>query len=102
MNQTIRKKRLLYRCKQRGWLEVDLLLGTWASENIELLNPKELNQFEKLVNEETVDIYHILIEKMKLSDSLKCDDGEECIIEKIRRWCKKNPFGKADAERYKK
>ena len=30
----IRKKRLVYRSKQRGWLEVDLLLGTWASENV--------------------------------------------------------------------
>ena len=26
----IRKKRLIYRSKQRGWLEVDLLLGTWS------------------------------------------------------------------------
>ena len=24
-----RRKRLIYRSKQRGWLEVDLLLGTW-------------------------------------------------------------------------
>ena len=28
------KKRLVYRAKQRGWLEVNLLLGTWASDNM--------------------------------------------------------------------
>ena len=29
--EAVRRKRLVYRSKQRGWLEVDLLLGTWAS-----------------------------------------------------------------------
>ncbi|KAI2495744.1 Flavinator of succinate dehydrogenase [Fragilaria crotonensis] len=33
----VRKKRLVYRSKQRGWLEVDLLLGTWANENAQLV-----------------------------------------------------------------
>lgn len=28
------KKRLKYRSKQRGMLEVDLILGKWSSENI--------------------------------------------------------------------
>jgi len=53
----IRRKRLVYRSKQRGWLEVDLLLGTWASENVPNLNAKELDDFEAFVNTETIDIY---------------------------------------------
>jgi hypothetical protein len=28
----VRRKRMIYRSKQRGWLEADLLLGTWAVE----------------------------------------------------------------------
>ena len=54
----IRKKRLVYRSKQRGWLEVDLLLGTWASENVSLA---ELNESENFVNLETINIYNVLI-----------------------------------------
>ena len=46
----IRKKRLIYRSKQRGWLEVDLLLGTWASEHVSTLSVKELDQFEAFVS----------------------------------------------------
>ena len=52
----IRRKRLIYRAKQRGWLEVDLLLGTWASENVMQLSEDELDQFEAFVNMETIDI----------------------------------------------
>ena len=48
-----RQKRLIYRSKQRGWLEVDLLLGTWASQNVKKLNEQELDQFEAFVNMET-------------------------------------------------
>lgn len=32
------RKRLLHRSRQRGMLEVDLLLGKWASENVILEN----------------------------------------------------------------
>ena len=46
----IRKKRLIYRSKQRGWLEFDLLLGTWASEHVSTLSVGELDQFEAFVS----------------------------------------------------
>lgn len=57
------KKRLIYRSKQRGWLEVDLLLGTWASENVMSLSPEQLQQYELILNQETLDIYNFIIER---------------------------------------
>ncbi len=53
-------KRLGYRLKQQGWLEVDLLLGAWASMNVHRLSAKELDQFKEFVNIETIDIYNVL------------------------------------------
>ena len=50
----IRRKRLIYRSKQRGWLEVDLLLGTWANKCVPAMSVEELNEFERFVNLETV------------------------------------------------
>merc|ERR1719223_1560861 len=65
-----RKKRLIYRSKQRGWLEVDLLLGTWASQNVGSLDESELDLYEELVNEETIDIYNILTLRTDIPERL--------------------------------
>lgn len=101
-----RKKRLIYRSKQRGWLEVDLLLGTWASMHVPQLSVEELDQFEKFVNLETVDIYNVLTlrtdvpEDMKCNDSSNVEEGTKTVVEKIQDWVKQSPLGKADREKY--
>lgn len=98
----IRKKRLIYRSKQRGWLEVDLLLGTWASENVSNLTASELNQFEDFVNLETIDIYNVLTLRTDVPDHMKSKDGEGemTLVEKIQKWVEGSPLGKASREKY--
>ena len=44
------RKKLLYRSKQRGWLEVDIILGSWASDNLMNLNNTQLVNYEKILN----------------------------------------------------
>lgn len=77
------RKRLLHRSRQRGMLEVDLLLGKWASENVILenggnmqinrLTRDELDQYEALLNSETVDIFGWIMDKNPLpSVSVLC------------------------------
>jgi succinate dehydrogenase assembly factor 2 len=103
-NLTTRQKRLIYRSKQRGWLEVDLLLGTWASQNVADLSDKELDQFEDFVNQETIDIYNIITLRVPVPDQLKNSnplvDGPS-VVEQIQSWAKSHPLGKADPESYK-
>lgn len=65
-NLDIRRKRLIYRSKQRGWLEVDLLLGTWAHENVHLLTEAELDEYEAFVNFETIEYVPSMIFKISL------------------------------------
>ena len=55
-----RQKRLIWRSKQRGWLEVDLLMGSWAVDNVMSLSEKELDQYENLLNLETLDLYNVV------------------------------------------
>lgn len=58
---TAYRKRLLYRSKQRGWLEVDLLLGSWAEAKLSTLTTMEsLRDYERLLNLETVDLFNYL------------------------------------------
>ena len=97
----IRRKRLVYRSKQRGWLEVDLLLGTWASENVPKLNAEELDEFESFVNAETIDIYNIITLRLDVPEKWKTTSGNG-IVECIQSWAKSNPLGRADPEMYKK
>ena len=81
MKDSVRKlliKKLLYRSRQRGWLEVDLMLGSWAAENLKYLSNNELLKFEKLVDEETVDIYNYLTKNKKIKNSL-----DEKLVNKI-------------------
>jgi succinate dehydrogenase assembly factor 2 len=101
----VRKKRLIHRCLQRGWLEVDLLLGTWARQNVMSLSTEELNEFEDFVNSETIDIFNIMTlrvdalpEKWKTTATGGSNTG---IVERIQDWVKSNPLGKADPEKYK-
>ena len=91
----VRKKRLIYRSKQRGWLEVDLLLGTWAAQYVPSLSLQELNDFEAFVNLETIDIYNVLTLRTDVPDDMRGG-----VVEKIQEWAKHSPLGKADRERY--
>lgn len=95
-----RQKRLVYRSKQRGWLEVDLLLGTWASENVGKLAGEELDQFEDFVNMETIDIYNVITLRLDVPEHMKRAGGNG-VVERIQEWARSNPLGKADPDAYK-
>jgi succinate dehydrogenase flavin-adding protein (antitoxin of CptAB toxin-antitoxin module) len=97
----IRRKRLIYRAKQRGWLEVDVLLGTWASENVPQLPGDELDQFEDFVNMETIDIYNVVTLRLDVPEAMKRPNGQG-VVEKIQEWARSSPLGKADPAAYKR
>lgn len=94
----VRKKRLVYRSKQRGWLEVDLLLGTWAAQHVPHLSVEELDQFEAFVNLETIDIYNVLTLRVDVPEDMRGNGNS--VVERIRDWAKDSPLGKADRDRY--
>jgi succinate dehydrogenase assembly factor 2 len=94
-----RKKRLIYRSKQRGWLEVDLLLGTWAYQFVPNLTEEELDQFEDFVNMETIDIYNVITLRLDVPEEMKRDG--DSVVERIAEWARSSPLGKADPEKYK-
>lgn len=94
--ESVRAKRLIYRAKQRGWLEVDVLLGTWAHKNVPTLTPLQLDEFESLVNTDTIDIYNILTLRSPIPEEL---DNET--VRGIVEWCEGQPLGKASVEGYR-
>ncbi len=45
----IRRKRLKYRSQHRGTKELDLLLGRFAAERLDALDPDQIDRFEALL-----------------------------------------------------
>ena len=43
------RRALLYRSRQTGWLETDIIMGRWAADNIDKLSVKELQEYAKIV-----------------------------------------------------
>ncbi|CAM6051392.1 unnamed protein product [Sphagnum compactum] len=52
--------RILYRSRQRGYLELDLLLGKWAENNAAQLNEKRLQDLVDLLEQENPDLWQWL------------------------------------------
>lgn len=55
---SIKKSRLLYQSRHRGTLESDLILSTFAQKYLSQMDTKELNDFDKLMDEPDWDIYY--------------------------------------------
>mmetsp|Transcript_17296 Transcript_17296/g.52289 ORF Transcript_17296/g.52289 Transcript_17296/m.52289 type:complete len:142 (+) Transcript_17296:29-454(+) len=51
------RRRLVYRSKQRGWLEMDIMLGNWAAARLKDLGEEELVQFSHIIDMENPDLY---------------------------------------------
>ncbi|RQM15922.1 hypothetical protein DD237_006225 [Peronospora effusa] len=87
------RKRIIYRSKQRGWLEVDLLLGRWAGQNVMQLSRDELQQYEDILNEETIDIFNYISGKNDVPERLNTP-----MMKRLQAYCLSSPLGKASIE----
>eukprot|EP00808_Paulinella_micropora_P031849 g57596.t1 len=65
------KRRMMYRCKQRGQLELDLIIGSWAQNNLMNLTDQQLNEFQKIVDQENPDLMRWLVNRDPLPEEFK-------------------------------
>ena len=89
----VRRKRLIYRSKQRGWLEVDLLMGTWAVENVPSLSIQEMDEYEAILNQETIDIFNFVTGKDEAPPEL-----HGAVLDRLQEWAKSAPLGSSPEE----
>ena len=53
-----KRKRLIFRSHHRGTKEMDLIMGTFADQNIANFNEEQLAQYEELLNIPDLDLYN--------------------------------------------
>ncbi|KAL8269795.1 hypothetical protein Esti_006274 [Eimeria stiedai] len=58
---TPQQKRILYRSKQRGWVELDLILCAFSERCMGTLSSEELSELERILDEENVVLYGCLV-----------------------------------------
>jgi antitoxin CptB len=52
---------MLYQSGQRGMLELDLLMGSWAKKHLPTLDEAGLTEFDKLLTMETPSLLKMLL-----------------------------------------
>jgi succinate dehydrogenase flavin-adding protein (antitoxin of CptAB toxin-antitoxin module) len=66
-----RRRRMLYHSKQRGWLELDLILGTFAEKYLSTLGPRDIDDYALILEEENPDMFKWLSGQMAIPENLK-------------------------------
>lgn len=90
---TAYRKRLQYRSRQRGWLEVDLLLGSWADKHLGALPADQLKSYDAILQLETVDLYNVLTGKEAIPAAV-----DTPLFRAIVAYAAAAPLGKASKE----
>ena len=69
-NLPLRRKKILFKCTHRGTKELDILLGNFVSNHINLLKPKELDYLEVILGFNDIDLYKILTNKKEIDKKM--------------------------------
>ncbi|CAK0785068.1 hypothetical protein CVIRNUC_008274 [Coccomyxa viridis] len=65
--------RLLYRAKQRGFLEMDLLVGMWAEKNVPRMDAAKLQAMEQVLDQENPDLFKWLTGQAPASEAMQAN-----------------------------
>lgn len=78
----VRRKQLLFRCQRRGFKELDLIFGAFATAHLDTLSEAELGQLDGLLNAPDDDVYAWLRGHLPVPEVF-----DTSVFEKLRAVC---------------
>ncbi|KAM9954173.1 hypothetical protein ACTFIW_010949 [Dictyostelium discoideum] len=82
------RKKLLYQSKERGMLENDLLLGSFATLNIHKLTELQLRDYNLLLQQPDPDIFNWILKKAEVPEEFETE-----VLKLVQHHCKNDPLG---------
>ncbi|KAK5581761.1 hypothetical protein RB653_003339 [Dictyostelium firmibasis] len=82
------RKKLLYQSKERGMLENDLLLGSFAKLNIQKLTESQLRDYNLLLQQPDPDIFNWILKKTEVPEEYETE-----VLKLVQHHCKNDPLG---------
>ena len=68
-------------------------MGTWAVENVPSLSIQEMDQYEAILNQETIDIFNFVTGKDEAPAEL-----HGAVLDRLQEWAKSAPLGSSPEE----
>merc|ERR1719215_72035 len=79
-----RRKRLLWRAKCRGWLELDVLMGTFAERYMGDFDDAKMDLFEEVLELENPDLFKWFTGQAAVPDVLKENEVMAMLVEYVK------------------
>ncbi len=79
------RKVMLYRARQRGWLELDVILGSFAEKKLAVFNDKEVEEFGAILAVENPDLYKYVSGQSALNDELKSNSVFKQLLQHVNQ-----------------
>jgi succinate dehydrogenase flavin-adding protein (antitoxin of CptAB toxin-antitoxin module) len=77
--------KILYRSRQRGLLELDLLIGRWATDNVPKMDAREIEHYTQILEEENPDLWKWLTEQADAPADMKANPVFASLCDHVRK-----------------
>ena len=82
-SEIARRKRLIWHSKQRGWLELDLLMGGFAEKHLPSMNAREMDLWEDVLIRENPDLFKWLNNQLPVPEDLSSNEVMQRLLKYV-------------------
>merc|ERR1719203_1130584 len=86
VSEDVLRRRLKFRCKNRGIKELDLMMGNWAMDYVDTLTSDQCQELQDILNEETLDLVNILLKREDVDHEIPEKFKDNSVMNLMVEW----------------